>query len=48
MAPKEKYMTKRTVMIVLAAAALLIGASASRESAKEGGVFPWCPPFCSK
>ena len=41
-------MNKRILMIVLTAAVMLAGASASRQGAQSSGVFPLCPPFCSK
>jgi len=41
-------MNKRLLMIIVTAAAMLIGASASKEHSRSEGVFPLCPPFCMK
>jgi len=41
-------MNKRILMIAVAAAVLLIGASTSPEAAKSSGTLPWCPPICAK
>jgi len=40
-------MTKRTLMIVIAAAAMLFGATATK-SGTAPAVPPICPPYCAR
>jgi hypothetical protein len=40
-------MKKRILMIVIAAAAMLFGATATK-SGTASAVIPVCPPFCSR
>ncbi len=43
-------MTIRTLRILIAAAALLIGVAATTNHFhnQPSGMIPWCPPYCSK
>jgi hypothetical protein len=39
-------MKKRIVKILIAAALMLIGATAVHEPVADKTGVPWCPPFC--
>jgi hypothetical protein len=39
-------MKKRILTILIAVAAMLIGAAAVHEPVADKSGVPWCPPFC--